>query len=89
MAQAFKADYIGQMVKVTWPCLDKTLDPSRANVYGFGAAWVTFDNKGDLSGARQATDEEIRWWMSLQASEDLRAQIGDLQNTLINQFQNR
>lgn len=65
-----KPDYPGQMVKVSWPCRDKTFEEisgTPGGVYRSDAAYTQFDEKGQLVFMRKATDAEIQWWLSLQA----------------------
>lgn len=87
MATAFQPDYKGQMVKVAWPCKDS--QTTYSSVYGTNASWAEFNNDGELEAARRATSDEVRWWLALQASEELKQAISSLENTMIEQWRNR
>lgn len=79
MSLSSQPDYPGQLIKVAWPCQDPG---SPRTVYGNKASWAEFEPSGKLTIMRPATDEEVRWWLMLQAIQNLTITMGELEAEL-------
>lgn len=78
--ESFKPDHKGQHVKVAWP----SSDSESRTVYGERAAWIEFAEDGSVEHAREATPEEVRWWLLMRMLDSIRTVVIDVKTAVNN-----